>query len=116
MVGFKITKSTPSHLIICGGEYADKAGIEPLERLKVGEDGVYSLSRKPTPTAKLMREFGWATTDIAEIALCEYTQELYDLLWAEKDNAPFLYFCDFRIEDWEKQKQNEIGVDYDDED
>lgn len=115
MVGFKITNSTPSHLIICGGEYADKAGVEPLARLKVDEDGVYSLGKKIAPTAKLVREFGWATTDIAEIALCEYTQALYDLLRAERENAPFLYFCDFRIEDWEKQKGNEIGV-YCDED
>lgn len=110
-----ITQQTPDHILICGAEYARAAKAKVIEVLDLDSDGVYSISKQITPGAKVFREFGWATTDIAQIALCEYSLELFEHLMAEKQTAPFLFWCDTNLEEWQKKNNVLIGVDYDDD-
>lgn len=110
-----ITQKTPDHILICGAEYARAAKAKVIEVLDLDSDGAYSLSKQITPRAKVFREFGWVTTDIAQIALCEYSLELFEYLMAEKETAPFLYWCETTLENWQKKNNVLIGVDYDDD-
>lgn len=110
-----ITQKTPDHILICGAEYARAAKAKVIEVLDLDSDGAYSLSKQITPRSKVFREFGWATTDIAQIALCEYSLELFEHLMAEKETAPFLYWCETTLESWQKKNNVFIGVSHDEE-
>lgn len=110
----KIDKTTSSQVIICGAEYAREFGAEIKSSVRTGEDGVFDISAKRSPKARTYHVIGCATTDVAEIAVVDYSNDFYKFLCRQCEGRPFLFWCDTTIADWQRETAQVLHVSFSD--
>lgn len=100
-----ITDSMIGNIIICGFEYAEKYKAKILGNVKMGVDSCYGVQKLFTPRARKYRYVGMVSTDVAEIAVCEFNQDFFNKLCAEITHHHYISFFNMRLMDWEVGKK-----------